>query len=70
MDFFTYQDAARKKTGVLVLYFAAAVALIIFAVYAALAAIGVFGSAWIPRLGEPWSGTRNCSCGSQAARWH
>jgi Zn-dependent protease with chaperone function len=35
MDFFTYQDAARRKTAVLVAYYVAAVALIILGVYVA-----------------------------------
>lgn len=44
MDFFQEQEVARKKTGLLVLYFVLAVICIIVAIYAALAAIlGVTG---------------------------
>ena len=35
MDFFQHQELARKKTGVLVFYFCAAVALIVAALYLA-----------------------------------
>ena len=42
MDFFAHQDAARKKTGLLVVYFVAAIVLIILTVYAAVTGIGVF----------------------------
>src|SRR5262249_35236895 len=38
MDFFQNQEAARKKTGLLVLYFGLAVVLIIASVYLAIAA--------------------------------
>jgi Zn-dependent protease with chaperone function len=39
MDFFEHQERARRKTGLLVVYFVAAVVLIILAVYAAIAGI-------------------------------
>ena len=35
MDFFASQDAARRKTGMLLLYFSLAVILIIVAIYLA-----------------------------------
>jgi Zn-dependent protease with chaperone function len=40
MDFFTNQEAARKRTGVLILYFVLAVVLIILAIYTAF--VGLF----------------------------
>ncbi len=45
MDFFTHQDAARRKTSVLVVYFLIAVVLIVAAVYLAVAAIFAAGQA-------------------------
>ena len=57
MDFFAYQDQARRKTGLLVLYFLLAVLLIVGAVHAAivilLAGAGPEGTAlarWRPDL--------------------
>jgi Zn-dependent protease with chaperone function len=44
MDFFARQDAARKKSGRLVVYFLAAVALIIVTVYVLVAALGLYFS--------------------------
>ena len=43
MDFFEHQDRARRKTGLLVVYFCAAVVLIIIAVYLAIAGILFYG---------------------------
>jgi Zn-dependent protease with chaperone function len=43
MDFFEHQDRARRKTGLLVIYFCAAVVLIIVAVYLAIAGILFYG---------------------------
>ena len=42
MDFFASQDAARRKTGVLLFYFGLAVFLIIVAIYAALTFLFVY----------------------------
>ena len=44
MDFFTHQDAARKRTTLLIFYYAVAVALLVLATYAvAMFAFGVRG---------------------------
>ena len=43
MDFFEHQDRARRKTGLLVVYFIVAVVLIIVAVYLAVAGILFYG---------------------------
>ena len=42
MDFFASQDAARRKTGLLLFYFGLAVFLIIVAIYAALTFLFVY----------------------------
>ena len=44
MDFFARQDVARKKSGRLVFYFIAAVALIIITVYVLVAGLGLYFS--------------------------
>ncbi len=43
MDFFEHQERARRKTGLLVVYFVVAVALIILAVYLAVAGVLFYG---------------------------
>ncbi len=43
MDFFEHQERARRKTGLLVVYFFVAVALIILSVYLAVAGILFYG---------------------------
>jgi Zn-dependent protease with chaperone function len=43
MDFFEHQERARRKTGLLVVYFVAAIVLIILAVYVAIAGILFYG---------------------------
>ena len=65
MDFFQNQEVARKKTGLLIVYFLLAVILIIVTVYVAIAAVlhlGGSGGAgrrgWIAVLR---SGTRSSS---------
>ena len=52
MDFFEHQDAARKKTGLLIGYYAIAVVLIILGVYAAFAATFAGASAKMAAPGE------------------
>jgi Zn-dependent protease with chaperone function len=54
MDFFQNQEAARKKTGLLIAYFALAVALIIASVYLAIAAVLAWAGA-SDRSGAPAS---------------
>ena len=51
MDFFGHQDAARRKTIVLIAYFIGAVVLIIAAIYAA--AILIFSYLQTQSIGEP-----------------
>ena len=54
MDFFSYQEAARKKTGLILFYFAAAVVLIVIAVYLAVsAALSLGAMDGGPRRGPP-----------------
>lgn len=48
MDFFEHQEAAQRKTSLLVFYYCLAVGAIIFAVYLAVSI--VFGAAWDPGL--------------------
>ena len=51
MDFFEHQDKARRKTSLLVAYFAAAVTMIILAVYLAVAGVLFYGrgdTLWFP----------------------
>jgi Zn-dependent protease with chaperone function len=60
MDFFEHQEKARRKTGLLVVYFIIAVALIIVAVYLAVAGVMFYGldrddhgpaaTLWLPDL--------------------
>ncbi len=54
MDFFEHQERARRKTGLLVVYFVVAVALIIVAVYLAVVAVLFYGEGggtlWVPEL--------------------
>lgn len=45
VDFFSYQDKARKKTSLLIFLYAIAVLLIILAVYAAVASVFIAGNA-------------------------
>lgn len=51
MDFFASQDAARKKTSLLVVYFLLAVALIVASVYLAVSAIFVWSKGGEPSQG-------------------
>jgi Zn-dependent protease with chaperone function len=50
MDFFEHQDRARRNTGLLVVYFVAAVILIILAVYLAIAGVLFYGES---KRGQP-----------------
>ncbi len=62
MDFFEHQEQARRKTGLLVVYFVLAVASIIVAVYLAVVAVfvGTQGDAvealWLPQVFGPVAG--------------
>lgn len=59
MDFFEHQEDARKKTSLLVVYFALAVAAIIAAVYIAVAAFLLFsekGRPGGPNFSLLWNG--------------
>ncbi|MGI6414154.1 MAG: hypothetical protein ACOX1P_00670 [Thermoguttaceae bacterium] len=68
-NFFEQQDVARRNTGVLVLLFLTAVAMIVLAVYAIFALVFVNlsehgeRSPTSRRLPWPGSGTRNSSSG-------
>src|SRR5690242_17637942 len=53
MDFFEHQERARRNTGLLVVYFVAAVVLIIVAVYLAVAGVLFYGT----DRGEPAEAT-------------
>ena len=73
MDFFAQQDKARKKTKLLVFYFAIAVAALIVAVYFASLVIftGVQAHSTITTANSRSSrfGIRNCSLASPLACW-
>lgn len=54
MDFFAYQDSARRRSGLLVLLFTLAVALTIAAIYAAVAFIMSYGASGGARAAVGW----------------
>ncbi len=55
MDFFQNQEVARKKTGLLIVYFVLAVILIIATVYVVIAAVLRLGDPAAAQPGEPLS---------------